>query len=188
MNSHLFLVHRSENGDGVFAARLKLGEQVIGRSVENDICLALDTISRSHARIDVDHSRVTITDLGSRNGTWINRQRVSSVTVFPGQRIRFGNVSMVLSPDPSGVCGLDPEEETHDARSQLLSATKTPVPLPAAQTRVLELFAAGMMEKQVATQLNISPHTVHNHARKIYEAYDVRSRVELLLKLFPRSE
>jgi len=183
MNSTLFLVHHSENGNGVFAARLKLGDQLIGRSIENDICLSLETISRVHARISVGESGAIVRDLDSRNGTWVNNQRVTCVSVFPGQTIQFGNVPMILSHDPSGVCGVDPNEETRDPRSLLRN---TPPPLQPAQTRVLGLLFEGMTEKQAAEKLEISIHTVHNHAKKIYAAYEVRSRVELLLNLLPR--
>ena len=157
-------------------------------SIDNDICLSRDTISRLHARISVTESGVIVTDLGSRNGTWVNQQRVHLVPVFPGQHICFGNVSMILSHDPSVVCGLDAREDTEDARSSMASELPTPVPLHPQQARVLELFIEGLMEKQVAIQLKISQHTVHNHARKIYEAYGVRTRVELLLKVIPRPD
>ena len=186
MNSNLFLVHRSENGNGVFAARLKLGDQLIGRAVENEICLTLDTISRVHARLSVGESGVIVTDLDSRNGTWVNQKRVTCVSVFPGEQIQFGNVQMILLHDPNGVCGHGSEDETRDARSASGNDVQTPLPLHPAQTRVLDLFIEGMIEKQVATKLEISIHTVHNHAKKIYAAYGVRTRVELLLKLIPR--
>jgi DNA-binding CsgD family transcriptional regulator len=42
-----------------------------------------------------------------------------------------------------------------------------------------------MNEKEVAAQLGISRETVHNHIRRIYAAYNVHSRVELLLKVNP---
>ncbi len=38
----------------------------------------------------------------------------------------------------------------------------------------------GLSEKQIATVLKISQHTVHSHTKKLYRHYGVQSRGELL--------
>ncbi len=188
MHSDLFLVHRSDDGNVSFATRLKIGDQTVGRAVENDISLQLDTISRVHARLSVGGMGVIITDLKSTNGTWVNRKRIKCAPAFPGEAIQFGIVQMVLSYDPSGLCGIDSEVETRDAREAIQKDQDTPLPLSPAQTKVFDLLVQGFLEREVAEQLEISPHTVHNHIRKIYEAFGVSSKVELLLKVMPRPD
>jgi DNA-binding NarL/FixJ family response regulator len=52
--------------------------------------------------------------------------------------------------------------------------------LSATQRRVLSALLKGMSEKAVASALDISPHTVHNHVKEIYRRMDVSTRSELL--------
>lgn len=186
MSSELFLVLQSK-GTPTFATRLKLGDLTIGRSDQNDISLDIDTISRNHARLSVGTEGVIATDLQSRNGTWVNRKRINSAPVFPGELIQFGVVEFILSRDPRGGSGPDPNEETRDARSVLGIEQRTPAPLSPAQTKVFDLLIQGHLEKEIAVMLGRSVETIHNHTRKIYEAFGVHSKVELLLQVMPRS-
>lgn len=48
---------------------------------------------------------------------------------------------------------------------------------------VLELLQRGDSEKEIASELGISVHTVHDHVKAIHRAYKVRSRGELLSHL-----
>ena len=186
MSSPLFLVLQSK-GHPSFATRLKLGDLTIGRSDKNDICLDIDTISRNHARVSVGTQGVIVTDLQSRNGTWVNCKRIHNAPVFPGELIQFGVVEFVLSRDPRGTSGQDPDEETRDPSSVMPLDQRTPAPLSPAQTKVFDLLIKGHLEKEIAVILGRSVETVHNHTRKIYEAFGVHSKVELLLQVMPRS-
>ena len=72
------------------------GSWIVGR--EGDIFLEWDGVSRHHARIDVSGGQMSVTDLGSTNGSYVNgRQLVPNVAspVNPGDSILFGkNVSV----------------------------------------------------------------------------------------------
>ena len=50
----------------------------------------------------------------------------------------------------------------------------------------LQLLLAGDSEKEVAAKLNLSPHTVHIHVKKLYKRLDVSSRAELMAKCLSR--
>lgn len=54
-----------------------------------------DLVSRRHARIDIENTnpvKLSIVDLGSLNGTFVNRQRISKATPLqPGDVIQFGS-------------------------------------------------------------------------------------------------
>jgi DNA-binding CsgD family transcriptional regulator len=50
------------------------------------------------------------------------------------------------------------------------------------QRQVLTGLAAGASEKELAHQLNVSPHTLHDHVKAVHRAYGVRSRGELLAR------
>jgi hypothetical protein len=53
---------------------------IIGRDAESDIRLFHDKISRQHARVHFDQGRWWVTDLGSRNGTYLNGRLISEAS------------------------------------------------------------------------------------------------------------
>jgi two-component system, cell cycle response regulator len=69
---------------------------LIGRQIHCGIYINQEAISRSHARVLQDEGgRFTITDLGSKNGTRVNDQELSSDEPFPlrdGDFVRLGNI------------------------------------------------------------------------------------------------
>ncbi len=76
---------------------LREGVQTVGRSSESDIRLAHSSVSRRHAEVFVDGERVTVADLGSRNGTFVSGEAVSGmVEVLPGAEVAFAGVAMTL--------------------------------------------------------------------------------------------
>ncbi|MDQ2987052.1 MAG: FHA domain-containing protein [Armatimonadota bacterium] len=72
---------------------LKVGANSIGRRGENDIVLDDPYVSGSHARIDVGDNGVTLTDLGSTNGSFLNGAKLApneAVTVTATDEIILG--------------------------------------------------------------------------------------------------
>lgn len=68
------------------------GENVIGRDPEARIRLVSTRASRRHARIVVDSTRAVLTDLGSRNGTYVGERRVTEDSVLAdGDQIVIGD-------------------------------------------------------------------------------------------------
>jgi len=56
--------------------------------------LNLDVLSREHARIDIQGEQVTVTDLGSTNGTFVNGTRLqarNATTLCSGDVLRFSS-------------------------------------------------------------------------------------------------
>ena len=63
----------------------------IGRSPENDIFLDDDTVSRKHAVLVQSNGEFRIEDLGSLNGTFVNRRRIDSATrLQSGDEVQIG--------------------------------------------------------------------------------------------------
>lgn len=62
----------------------------IGRSRENSIVLNDMLVSRRHVRISADEQGLLIEDLGSRNGTFVNGERVDRAHIHEGDRISVG--------------------------------------------------------------------------------------------------
>ena len=70
-------------------------EIIIGRSSELDMVLVEDMVSRKHAKITTDDKVVTIQDLGSTNGTFLNGVRLERprrLTV--GDIVRIGETDL----------------------------------------------------------------------------------------------
>jgi pSer/pThr/pTyr-binding forkhead associated (FHA) protein len=78
-----------DNGD-VFV--LPEGETSVGRDTSNGLALAGEsTVSRHHAVCIRSGSSVTVRDLGSSNGTFVNGVQVASDTALkPGDQVQFG--------------------------------------------------------------------------------------------------
>ena len=76
---------------------LRDGETVIGRDPSDDIVISALEVSRHHARLVVDGDSVTLEDLGSKNGTFLGTERVSSPRpISPGDTILIGTKQMRL--------------------------------------------------------------------------------------------
>jgi hypothetical protein len=69
-----------------------IGEETItvGRGPESDIFLDDVTVSRKHAEIERGDHGYRIRDVGSLNGTYVNRVRVDAVDLRNGDEIQIG--------------------------------------------------------------------------------------------------
>ena len=63
----------------------------IGRSPDNDIFLDHVTVSRKHAVLVQSGGEIRIEDLGSLNGTFVNRRRIdSAIRLESGDEVQIG--------------------------------------------------------------------------------------------------
>ena len=62
----------------------------VGRSPESSIFLDDVTVSRKHATLARVNGNWTISDTGSLNGTYVNRERVESATLKNGDELQIG--------------------------------------------------------------------------------------------------
>jgi DNA-binding winged helix-turn-helix (wHTH) protein len=80
---------------------LREGETVIGRERGLPLRMEARSVSRRHARIVIDGTRVTIEDLHSRNGTSVGGKRVHTRELADGDALLFGNVPATLRIVPA---------------------------------------------------------------------------------------
>ena len=78
---------------------LKPGVTRFGRSALNDYPLNDPSVSDRHCEVLVDHDLVLVRDLGSTNGTFINRQPVTEATLYAGQILQIGPLEMLLDAE-----------------------------------------------------------------------------------------
>lgn len=166
---------------------LKPPTVTIGRDSHSTIWLADSSVSRLHACLRIEAGRILLVDSGSRNGTIVNSERVkTTVELNDGSEIQIGPYSLLIC-DAIGkalghlgdtTCTTNrPSRKSRKRGSQLNLDRLTP-----SQQKVFEGFVDGLSEKEVATRLKISVHTVHTHAKAIYKSLEVSSRGELLKK------
>ena len=77
--------------------KLHAGATTIGR--QGDILIEDTRVSRTHAKIEWESDAVSITDLGSTNGTYVNGERIASqakVAIQNGDRISLGGFELSL--------------------------------------------------------------------------------------------
>jgi pSer/pThr/pTyr-binding forkhead associated (FHA) protein len=70
---------------------LKPHDNTLGRAAHNDIVIQSAEASRQHAVINVEAAFTSIRDLGSRNGTYVNGDRIENQVLIDGDIIRLGS-------------------------------------------------------------------------------------------------
>ena len=76
------------------------GINVIGRAPDATIQCDAPGVSRHHAQIVMSDDGATLEDLGSKNGTYLHRERVTSARLSDGDAIRIGNALLTFCIDP----------------------------------------------------------------------------------------
>ena len=71
--------------------------KTLGRSVRADFIIDVAMVSRVHCRLTADEAgRLTVEDLESTNGTFVNDRRVTRSEVVVGDRLRVGRVELAV--------------------------------------------------------------------------------------------
>ena len=100
VGSALLVVKRGPNA----GARFLLDQPTTsaGRQPDSDIFLDDVTVSRRHAEFRLDGSEFQVVDVGSLNGTYVNREPVDSATLANGDEVQIGKFRLVFLIGPKG--------------------------------------------------------------------------------------
>ena len=82
------------------------GENKIGRSGDCSVSLNDDSVSREHAMVRCHDGKISVYDLGSTSGTWVDGQRIDGYKVNNGDVISMGRSEFTMmsrAPQPVGV-------------------------------------------------------------------------------------
>ncbi len=167
----------------VWSRRIKHRKQIIGRAPDCAIQLFDERVSRQHAKIWERNGQAFVRDLDSRNGTFVDGERVTRCALLSGKSLRIADITFLVIASQSTV---------RNSAFGSVKATTVKHEIPAAvintsfrglsdgQRQVLRLLVQGASEKEVAASLSVSYHTIHAHVKQIYRLLNVRSRGELI--------
>ena len=78
---------------------LKAEKTTVGRVEDNSFQIAEPSVSSHHCEVMLHGNDITVKDLNSTNGTFINGEKVSESALKPGQILRLGQIEMRLETD-----------------------------------------------------------------------------------------
>ena len=145
----------------VFDRELTNAETQIGKGPRNDIVIADPAVSTAHAMVRLEGSVYTINDIGSRNGTFVNGERVAeSRPLNHGDVIGIGlsKLTFRMGDDYSETGAIDVEEVAAASRP------KVPAPLTE-ESLALAVVAAGLV-----TKANVDRVRSDAKGRRVYQA------------------
>ena len=91
---------------------LNEGDHMLGRDPDLELNVESPSVSRRHARLRIGRGETVLEDLGSKNGTYVNGNRVSDpVRLSDGDEIQVGSVRLtfrVVTAPPSTETEMDP--------------------------------------------------------------------------------
>jgi FHA domain/zinc-ribbon domain len=97
----LLVVRRGPNAGSRFLLDNDL--TTVGRHPESDIFLDDVTVSRRHAEFYRQGSRFTVRDVGSLNGTYVNRERIEETDLSGGDEVQVGKFRLMFLLGPRSV-------------------------------------------------------------------------------------
>ena len=68
----------------------------VGRAADNDVVLADDRVSRHHGQFGIRLGTLVYTDLGSRNGSYLNGSAVSEIALGTGDVLQMGGSTLAI--------------------------------------------------------------------------------------------
>lgn len=150
------------------SVRIGAASTVIGRGDRADLRIEDDGLSRAHAKVvAASDGIVTIMDLDSTNGTYLNGDRIELALLRDGDELQLG-------PDVVLRFTYNPAAAVADA-----GAAAPRIELTARELEVARLVAQGLTNSAIAQRLGIKERTVTSHLDHIYARLAVGSRAAL---------
>ncbi len=164
----------------------------LGKSPTCVVAITWDeTVSRVHAALErIDPGTWLLSDLGSRNGTFVNRERVSRGRVLrAGDEIRIGTTRIRFWGDPP------PDEAAETStieKAPELTARERDVLVELCRPMLLgQVFSEPSTAREIAAKLFVTEDAVKQHLRHLYDKFGIdgsekRRRVALANEAFRR--
>jgi hypothetical protein len=135
-------------------------EIIIGRSSELDMVLVEDMVSRKHAKITTNDQLMTIQDMGSTNGTFVNGEKVAGAAHLNiGDRILVG--TSIIKIVEVGSASLRQMPSTDQQQARPIAGSIEEIPLP----DLMQLLSTSKKTGVVNVVTTVTGNTFH---AKIY--------------------
>ena len=97
----------------------------IGRTMDSDLPLMQDpTVSERHARIRVQNGKLTLEDLGSGSGTFVQGEPISITALEPSDVVRIGTTEFIFQLTPQGL-RVQAQERRNQVRLEARNLVRT---------------------------------------------------------------
>lgn len=107
------------------------GRAILGRSQNCDIIIPGTHVSRQHAELYFQSGKLHVKDLGSSNGTFVNRKKIDDSVVNPGDEVRFD--TLVFQVEAPGGQAAMAADDAGDATQFRPALSVPPAPAKPAQ-------------------------------------------------------
>jgi pSer/pThr/pTyr-binding forkhead associated (FHA) protein len=165
------------------------GRVTVGKSSANLVVLKDDsTVSRFHAVLENLGSAWSVRDVGSRNGTYLNGERISAERVLrSGDELRVGNSRLVFWQVKEA------DETTTNEATVSVEPASLPPRLTRRELEVLEVLCRPLVSdvpfpgpasvRDMAQGLFVTEAAVKQHLQNLYEKFDIPAEGERRVRL-----
>lgn len=130
-----------------------LEELIIGRDANCHLALDAPVISRKHATITIKWGGYVLTDLSSKNGTFINGERIEEKSLHDGDEIVFGTIKAVFK---------NPQEFDIESIARSIAKSKEKAAKPADLENTSEFLLPELVKKPDAVPLQAAKPAAKN--------------------------
>jgi len=159
---------------------------IIGRASTTDIKLDDLMVSRHHARISKSNEGYLVEDLGSRNGVFLNDERITTPQPIPnGSKICIGPHTLIFKDAKSIHSGLTEYPPTE--YTQIIVATKDPLPIVPVDGTISNETTGKEEFEQLQKRLKI----FHDITRAVDNIFDIdallKEIIQIVFAVFPHA-
>ncbi len=135
----------------------------VGTMEENDLIILDDTVSRFHCRIYQERNSYVIQDLGSTNGTFINRVRIKEAYLEPGCNIHLGKTHLQFQSLDEQV-QIKPINE--DRFGEIIGANVKMREIFGILEKISPTDTTVVIEGETGTGKEVVAHTIHARSKR----------------------
>lgn len=161
----------------------------LGKGAGNTVALEHDeTVSRLHAVFENLGAAWSVRDMGSRNGTYLNGERISAERVLhSGDEVRVGKSRLIFwQVKDSGSGALDEETVSAQPVEQAPRLTRREFDVLVTLCRPLvsdDPFPEPASVKRMATELFVTEAAIKQHLQNLYDKFTIPSEGDRRVRL-----
>lgn len=160
-----------ERGDGTVAEYIFDQPEVsLGAMGDNDLVVDDEAVSRYHCRIYQDDSAYLVQDLGSTNGTYVNRVRIKEAYLKPGCTVTLGKTDVRFQSLDERV-PIEPGK--HDNFGQIVGTSTRMREIFTIIERIAPTGVTVIIEGETGTGKEVVARTIHEASRRADQPFVV---------------